>query len=230
MKKQEKVDKTIVVPGDLLSEDAAKAAEGTYVENGKVYSLIYGLADEREKVRVIPLSGKYLPATGDVVVGMVSDISFSNWKVDINSPYEALMHISEYPRRIESSEMAKIMGVGDLAIFKVVDVDPSMKIELTPREGQLRVLRSGRVVEVSYTKVPRIIGRAGSMISLLKSKLDVNIFVGKNGRIWINGKVEDEDLAVKVIKRIEQEAHTSGLTDRITKLLEEEKHGVHEKR
>jgi len=37
------------VPGDLLSEDAAKAAEGTYVENGKVYSLIYGLADEREK-------------------------------------------------------------------------------------------------------------------------------------------------------------------------------------
>ncbi|MGZ4925268.1 MAG: exosome complex RNA-binding protein Rrp4 [Halobacteriota archaeon] len=230
MKKQEKVDKTIVVPGDLLSEDAAKAAEGTYVENGKVYSLIYGLADEREKVRVIPLSGKYLPATGDVVVGMISDISFSNWKVDINSQYEALMHISEYPRRIESSEMAKIMGVGDLAIFKVIDVDPSMKIELAPREGQLRVLRSGRVVEVSYTKVPRVIGRAGSMISLLKSKLDVNIFVGKNGRIWINGKVEDEDLAVKVIKRIEQEAHTSGLTDRITKLLEEEKHGVHEKR
>jgi exosome complex component RRP4 len=230
MKKQEKLDKAIVVPGDLLSEDANKAAEGTYVENGKVYSLIYGLADEREKVRVIPLSGKYLPAIGDVVIGMVSDISFSNWKVDINSPYEALMHISEYPRRIESSEMSKIMGVGDLAIFKVVDVDPSMKIELAPREGQLRVLRSGRVAEVSYTKVPRVIGRAGSMISLLKSKLDVNIFVGKNGRIWINGKTEDEDLAVNVIKRIEREAHTSGLTDRITKLLEEEKHGVHEKR
>jgi len=148
--------------------------------------LIYGLADEREKIRVIPLSGNYLPTIGDVVIGMVSDISFSNWKVDINSPYEALMHISEYPRRIESSEMPKIMRVGDLAIFKVVDVDQSMKIELAPREGQLRVLQSGRVVEVSYTKVPRVIGRAGSMISLLKDKLDVNIFVGKNGRIWIN--------------------------------------------
>jgi exosome complex component RRP4 len=157
---------------------------------------------------------------------MVSDISFSNWKININSPYEALMHISEYPRRIESSEMAKIMRVGDLAIFKVVDVDQSMKIELAPREGQLRVLRSGRVVEVSYTKVPRVIGRAGSMVSLLKDKLDVNIFVGKNGRIWINGKAADEELAVKAIKRIEQEAHTSGLTDRITKFLEEEKHGV----
>lgn len=230
MKKQEKVDKTIVVPGDLLSDDLDKAGEGTYIENEKVYSLIYGLIDEKEKIRVIPLSGKYIPAIGDVVIGMVSDISFSNWKIDINSPYEALMHISEYPRRIESSEMAKIMRVGDLAIFKVMDVDKSMKIELAPREGQLRILRSGRVVEVSYTKVPRIIGRAGSMISLLKSKLDVNIFVGKNGRIWINGKAADEELAVRVIKRIEQEAHTSGLTDRITKLLEEEKHGAHKER
>jgi len=152
MRKKEKVDKTIVVPGDLLSDDAAKAAEGTYIEDGRVYSLIYGLADEREKIRVIPLSGKYLPTSGDVVIGMVSDISFSNWKVDINSPYEALMHISEYPRRIESSEMAKIMRVGDLAIFKVVDVDQSMKIELAPREGQLRILRSGRVVRCHIQK------------------------------------------------------------------------------
>jgi exosome complex component RRP4 len=230
MKKQEKIDKTIVVPGDLLSDDIDKAGEGTFVENEMVYSLRYGLIDEKEKIRVIPLSGKYIPAIGDVVIGMVSDISFSNWKIDINAPYEALMHISEYPRRIESSEMAKIMRVGDLAIFKVIDVDKSMKIELSPREGQLRVLTSGRVVEVSYTKVPRIIGRAGSMISLLKSKLDVSIFVGKNGRIWINGKAADEELAVRVIKQIEQEAHTSGLTDRITKLLEEEKHGAHEER
>lgn len=227
MKKQEMIDKAIVVPGDLLSNEAARAAEGTFVEDEKVYSLIYGLLDKRDRIRVIPLSGKYLPIVGDIVIGLVTDISFSNWKIDISSPYEALMHISEYPRRIDSSEMPKIMGVGDLAIFKVIDVDKSMKVELAPREGQLRVLKSGRIIEVSYTKVPRVIGRAGSMISLLKSKLDVNIFVGKNGRIWINGKAEDEELAIKAIRKIEREAHTSGLTDRITKFLEEEKHGVY---
>ncbi len=227
MNKQEMSDKTIVVPGDMLSNEAAKAAEGTYVEDEKVYALIYGLLDRRDRIRVIPLSGKYLPIVGDIVIGLVTDISFSNWKIDISSPYEALMHISEYPRRIDSSEMARIMGVGDLAIFKVIDVDKSMKVELAPKDGQLRVLRSGRIIEVSYTKVPRVIGRAGSMISLLKSKLDVHIFVGKNGRIWINGKAKDEELAIKAIKKIEREAHTSGLTDRITKLLEEEKHGVY---
>jgi exosome complex component RRP4 len=227
MKNKERVDKNIVIPGDLISDDPTKSGEGTYVENGKIYSLIYGIVDDKDKLRVIPLSGKYIPATGDVVVGMIADISFSNWKVDINSPYEALMHISEYPRRIDSSEMSKIMRVGDLAIFKVIDVDSSMKIELELKNGQLRVLRSGRIVELSYSKVPRVIGRAGSMISLLKSKLNINIFVGKNGRIWISGKESDEDLAVRAIKKIEREAHTSGLTDRITKFLEEEKHGVH---
>ncbi|MGZ4919645.1 MAG: exosome complex RNA-binding protein Rrp4 [Halobacteriota archaeon] len=227
MKNEEMTDKTIVVPGDLLSNEAARAADGTYVEDEKVYALIYGLLDRRDRIRVIPLSGKYLPIVGDIVIGLVTDISFSNWKIDVSSPYEALMHISEYPRRIDSSEMAKIMGVGDLAIFKVIDVDRSMKVELAPKEGQLRVLKSGRIIEVSYTKVPRVIGRAGSMISLLKSKLDVNIFVGKNGRIWINGKAEDEELAIKAIRKIEREAHTSGLTDRITAFLEEEKHGVY---
>jgi exosome complex component RRP4 len=227
MKNKERVDKNIVVPGDLISDDPTKSGEGTYVENGKIYSLIYGIFDDKDKVRVIPLSGKYIPAVGDVVIGMIADISFSNWKVDINSPYEALMHISEYPRRIDSSEMSKIMRVGDLAIFKVIDVDASMKTELALKNGQLRVLKNGRIVELSYAKVPRVIGRAGSMISLLKSSLNINIFVGKNGRIWISGKESDEDLAVRAIKKIEQEAHTSGLTDRITKFLEEEKHGVH---
>ncbi|MGB8311187.1 MAG: exosome complex RNA-binding protein Rrp4 [Halobacteriota archaeon] len=221
------MDKNIVVPGDLLSDDPTKSGEGTYVENGKVYSLIYGIFDDKDKIRVIPLSGKYIPSIGDVVIGLIVDISFSNWKVDITSPYEALMHISEYPRRIDSSEMSKIMRVGDLAIFKVVDVDSSMKIELALKDDQLQVLRNGRIVELSYSKVPRVIGRAGSMISLLKNTLNINIFVGKNGRIWISGKESDEDLAVRAIKKIEQEAHTSGLTDRITKFLEEEKNGIH---
>lgn len=227
MKNKEIVDKNIVVPGDLLSDDPTKSGEGTYVENGKVYSLIYGIFDDKDKIRVIPLSGKYIPSIGDVVIGLIVDISFSNWKVDITSPYEALMHISEYPRRIDSSEMSKIMRVGDLAIFKVVDVDTSMKIELALKNDQLQVLRNGRIVELSYSKVPRVIGRAGSMISLLKNTLNINIFVGKNGRIWISGKESDEDLAVRAIKKIEQEAHTSGLTDRITKFLEEEKNGIH---
>jgi exosome complex RNA-binding protein Rrp4 len=34
---------------------------------------------------------------------------------------------------------------------------------------------------------------------------------------------EDEELAMMAIRKIEEESHTSGLTDRITQLLKEEK-------
>jgi exosome complex component RRP4 len=51
-----------------------------------------------------------------------------------------------------------------------------------------------------------------------------------NGVILVTGKaLEDEDLAIEVIKKIEQESHTTGLTDRITQLLKERKGKVEEK-
>ena len=93
------MDRKVVVPGDLLSEDAKRSGEGTYVKNGSVYSLLYGLANFRDKINVIPLAGKYVPGPGDNVIGVVKDITFSNWIVDINSPYDGLLHISEFPEK-----------------------------------------------------------------------------------------------------------------------------------
>ncbi len=208
-------ERSIVTPGDLLSEDPKQAGEGTYIEGGRVYSALYGLIEKRDKIRVIPLTGKYIPTKGDVIIGKVIDITFSNWIVDINSPYEALLHISEYPEKVDQSSMDRYIKVGDLIIAKVVDVDAAMKIELSMRDDRSRVLRHGRIIDISHTKVPRVIGRNGSMISMLKKELNCSIFVGQNGRIWIRGEDEMVDLATKAILKIEKEAHTAGLTDRI---------------
>ncbi len=57
------------------------------------------------------------------------------------------------------------------------------------------------------------------MISLLKSKLNCDIFVGQNGRIWIEGREEDVDYTIKALLKIECESHTSGLTDRINEFI-----------
>ena len=47
--------------------------------------------------------------------------------------------------------------------------------------------------------------------------------------ILVTGKApEDEELAIAAIRKIEQESHTSGLTDRITQLLKESKVKVEE--
>ena len=80
------------------------------------------------------------------------------------------------------------------------------------------------------TKIPRVIGRKGSMISMIKQETGCQIILGLNGVILVTGKIpEDEELAIEVIKKIEQESHTSGLTDRITQLLKERKGKVEEK-
>jgi len=217
------MDRKVVVPGDLLSEEAKRSGEGTYVKNGGVYSLLYGLANFRDKINVIPLAGKYLPGPGDNVIGVVKDITFSNWIVDINSPYDGLLHISEFPNRIESDEMSKHLRIGSSIMTRVTDVDPTMKVELTLNDKKLGQIKAGQVIEISHTRVPRLIGKGGSMISMLKKEVNCNIFVGQNGRIWIHGGTEDMDLALKTITLIEREAHTNGLTDRVVDFLKTEK-------
>ncbi len=217
------MDRKVVVPGDLLSEDAKKSGEGTFVKDGRVYSLLYGLANYRDKINVIPLAGKYVPAPGDNIIGIVKDITFSNWIVDISSPYDGLLHISEFPKRINADEMSKYIRVGGSIMTRVKDVDPTMKVELTLNDRKLGPIKSGRIIEISHTRVPRLIGKGGSMISMLKKELNCNIFVGQNGRIWISGNAEDMDLAPKTILLIEKEAHTNGLTDRIVEFLKKEK-------
>ena len=217
------MDRKVVVPGDLLSEDAKRSGEGTYVKNASVYSLLYGLANFRDKINVIPLAGKYVPGPGDNVIGVVKDITFSNWIVDINSPYDGLLHISEFPKRIESDEMSRHLRIGSSIMTRVKDVDPTMKVELTLNDRKLGQIKSGQVIEISHTRVPRLIGKGGSMISMLKKEVNCNIFVGQNGRIWISGGAEDMDLALKTITLIQKEAHTNGLTDRVVDFLKKEK-------
>jgi exosome complex component RRP4 len=217
------MDKKLVIPGDYLSDDVKMADEGTYVENDKVYSSVFGIASTKNHIRVVPLSGKYIPKPGDLIIGTVSEVAFSNWIVNIRSPYEGLLHISEFPRRIESTDMSKYLKVGDSIMTFVKDVDASMKVELTLNDQRLRQIKEGRIIEVTPSKVPRFIGRSGSMIAMLKNETNCNIFIGQNGRIWITGKDMDMDLAVKAILKIERETHISGLTDRITRFLKEEK-------
>src|SRR3990170_5942011 len=217
------MDKKLVIPGDFLSDEEKLADEGTYVENGKVFSSVLGIASIKDRIRVVPFAGKYIPRSGDLIVGVVKEISFSNWIVDIRSPYDGLLHISEFPRRIENVDMPKYLNIGESIMTLVSDVDEKMKVELTLNDQRLRPIKEGRIIEVTPSKVPRLIGRGGSMIAMLKNETGCHIFVGQNGRVWIAGKDKGMDLAARAILKIERETHISGLTERITRFLKEEK-------
>jgi len=215
----------IVVPGDLLSDSPdLKSGMGTFRENGRIYAAQVGIKNIRGNyVNVVPLAGKYLPKAGDMVIGIITDIGPSNWLLDINCPYPAPLHVNDVPWRVDFGDTARYLNIGNSVLVKVLKVDETKRIQLTLKEQGLRKLTSGRIIEIPHSKVPRVIGKSGSMISLLKNYTNTRIFVGQNGRIWIDGEPEDIQLAVEAITIIDKEAHVLGLTDRVKEFLESKK-------
>ncbi len=217
----------VVLPGDLLSTNPKAAGYGTYVENGKVYSKILGLLDQTEThVRVIPLKGRYTPSIGDVVVGIVREVAANGWLVDIHSPYQAFLPVTENPEMKPNKKPNEVLDIGDAIIAKVLNIDPKMKVTLTMKDRMCRAIRFGRIVAINPARVPRVIGKKGSMIKLLKGELDVQIVVGQNGLIWINGDRRKVSIAEEAIYLIEEEAHTEGLTDRVAEFIKRRKADV----
>ena len=211
----------IVVPGDLLDDGGLRPGNGTYVRDGKTYSSVLGVKSVKSNyVNVIPLGGRYIPSVGDTIIGKIIDIGPSNWLVDIKSPYPAPLHVNEVPWRVEFGDTARYLNVGDVILAKVLMVDETKKIQVTMKDTGLRRLQGGQIMEIVHSKVPRVIGKGGSMIQMIKGHTDCRIYVGQNGRIWIDGEMEGIDIATKAISMIEEGAQTSNLTERVQAFLE----------
>ncbi len=217
----ERPKREVVVPGDLLDDKGLRPGSGTYVLDGNVYSSLLGVKSIRSNyVNVIPLSGRYLPQTADTVVGTIIDIGPSNWLVDINAPYPAPLHVNEVPWRVEFGDTARFLKVGEVIMAKILMMDETNKIQVTMNESGMRKLQGGHVINISYSKVPRVIGKGGSMIQMIKSMTDCRIFVGQNGVIWIEGELDNVLVAAKAIKMIDEEAQSSNLTERVKEYME----------
>lgn len=208
-------NKDLVVPGEVLAEDDYFSGRGTFKDDDKICSYHLGFVSLRnKKVSVIPLQSKYIPKRGDVVIGEIDDIRFSMWGVDINSPYSAMLPASEVFGR-EKRDLSKVYTVGDVLFLRVVDVDEVKKVKLGLKGRGLGKFNEGIIIEITPTKVPRLIGKKGSMINMIKESTNCDIVVGQNGLVWVKGDSKMERIVENVIRIIEQDAHTSGLTDRI---------------
>jgi len=221
-------NRQIVTPGDLVAEGNYIAGENTFKENMKLYATRVGLVEYAErKVSVVALKAFYNPITGDTVIGKVTDLTMAGWIIDIDAPYPALLRASDVMERSyrpQKNELSSIFDVGDLVIAKIVSCDRTRDPLLTVREPGLGKITRGQIVKITPTKIPRVIGRKGSMVSMIKRETGCHILLGQNGLALINGKnPEDELLAVMAIRKIEKESHTSGLTDRVSKMLKKEK-------
>jgi exosome complex component RRP4 len=213
----------IVVPGDLLDDTGRlKPGFNTYKEGRNVYALRLGMKQVKgDQVNVIALSGRYDPQRNDLIIGTVLETGPSIWVMNINAASPVTMHVNDVPWKVEFGETSRYLAAGDTVLLKVAFVDEIKKIQLTMKDRACRKLTGGLVFEVNPSKVPRIIGRGGSMTNLIKTATNTRMFVGQNGVIWIDGEPQDVALAMAAIRKVEDEAHTTGLTDKIKAFLTE---------
>ncbi len=215
----------IVLPGDMLGErKGRRLGNGVYEEDDKVFSKFVGVPRINEnELSVIPLSGTYLPRFGDRVIGVVEAVEVSGWFVDINSPYSAFLPLSEAVEEfvdLQRAELTRYFDVGDIVFCRLSKVTKTKTVQASMRDFESRKLRSGVLLKVTPTKIPRIIGKEGSMIMMIKNKTKCEIVTGQNGLVWIRG--ENKDKAIEAILTIEKESHTIGLTEKIENMLSEE--------
>jgi exosome complex component RRP4 len=209
----------IVIPGDLIYEGKIRSGDNTYREDENLYATRVGLVNYgKDRVTVIALEAGFVPLVGDLVIGEVRDIELGQWKVDIGADKNAILTVNDAINKPFRSflDMTRILDVGDTIVAKIVDLDRSRTPILSILGRDLGRVHEGFIINITPSKIPRLIGKKGSMINMILRETRCQVTIGQNGRVLIHGRNRsDEELAVKVIKKVDAEAHTSGLTSRI---------------
>ncbi len=222
------IKRKYVLPGDYIANDNYKLLSNVIKIDNGIHATRIGIAEiSKDGIKVIPLSGIYIPRVGDLVIGKIIDQSALGWYVDINSCFSAYLpaqDVFEKDFNPSRDDMSKKFKVGDLIACRITAFDRTKDPLLTVADKDLGKIKEGEIVKISPTKVPRLIGKRGSMIQTIEEATKCNIIVGQNGIIVVSGTNKDAILlTIKAIKIIEEEAHTANLTQRIKGMLEKEK-------
>ncbi len=219
-KENMKNTRQIVIPGEeIVSGNEFLPGDGAYRDGEAVVAERFGIANISEKhVRVVPVSGAYYPRRGNTIIGTIVDITFNGWLIDFGGAQNAFLPVSEVPRYINRNELRDFLDFGETVIVKVWDVksrgtDASMKMRGFGK------IEGGLILNVGPNKVPRIIGKEGSMVKMIKGATGCSITVGQNGKVWIKGTIEGELATKKIIEFIVENATIAGLTEKVEKFI-----------
>jgi len=192
----------LVIPGDFLTE---KPIRSPYVfgKGGKCYAAVIGVY-EADTNKFIPLKGAYLPQIGDVVIGVVEEERVIGYDINLFGPYKGLL----FSRGLRSP-----LNPGEIITAEISELSEVKDVVLS----RPRKLFGGQIIFIPPTKVSRVIGKQMSMLQLLQRGTGCEIYIGKNGAIWIKGA--NPEKAIEAVLKIERESHTKGLTERIQKFL-----------
>jgi exosome complex component RRP4 len=220
----QEVKRRYVVPGDKIIEGSFRPLMNVIKVGNSIIATRIGIAETgRDGVKVIPLSGVYIPRVNDIVIGKITDHSSLSWEVDINSCFSAHLPAQDVFGRDFSparDDMGRQLATGDLIAARIIAFDRTRDPMLTIQDKDLGKIPRGELLKISPTRVPRLIGKRGSMIQTIEQATQTRILIGQNGIVVVMGRnLDGTQLAIRAIRMVEDEAHTANLTQRVKVLL-----------
>ncbi len=214
-----------VIPGDLVTTGPFRPEQNVILEGDKIISTTIGISEiYDDTVRVIPLTGKYIPKIDDLVIGKVLSHTSLSWELDINSCYVGFLPAQDVFGRdfsAHADELASKLKTGDLVAARIANFDRTRDPLITISDRDLGKIDSGSLVKISPSKVPRLIGKRGSMIQMIEMGTNAAVTIGQNGWVVVSCESSEGLLkAKKAIQMVNDKAHIANLTDQVKEMLE----------
>src|ERR687884_196086 len=209
----QEIRRKYVVPGDKISEGNFRPLMNVIKAGNSIIATRIGIAETgREGVKVIPLSGIYIPRVNDIIIGKIIDHSSLSWEVDINSCFSVHLPAQEVFGRDFSparDDMGRQLAIGDLIAARIIAFDRTRDPMLTIQDKDLGKIPHGELLKISATRVPRLIGKRGSMIQTIEQATQTRVLIGQNGIVVVTGRSpEGIILAGRGIRMVGEGTHT----------------------
>jgi exosome complex component RRP4 len=214
-----------VIPGDVITTGPFRPEQNVMLVGEKIIATAVGISEiYDDSVKVIPLTGKYIPKIDDLVIAKVNSHTSLSWELDINSCYVGFLPAQDVFGRdfsAHADELTSKLKTGDLVAARIANFDRTRDPLVTISDRDLGKIDSGILIAISPSKVPRLIGKRGSMIQMIEQATDAAVTIGQNGLVVVSCDSPEGLLKAKTaIEMVNEKAHVANLTDQVKEMLD----------
>mmetsp|Transcript_2225 Transcript_2225/g.6338 ORF Transcript_2225/g.6338 Transcript_2225/m.6338 type:complete len:229 (-) Transcript_2225:101-787(-) len=207
----------LCLPGDDVPAVEAGPGSGVLRDlDGFTYATTAGVLRTGVESSVENLRQRYIPRTGDRIVGIVSARLGEKYKVDIRAPASAYLPTLSFNGASRRNRPA--LEIGSLVYAWVEDVqpdhtelscvDPETKKAWNTGEVLFGELKEGLTFEVTLSAAQRMLAADCFVLDRLGEDFAFESCAGHNGRIWLVAPTAEE--TVKLLQCVRR---SFGMTD-----------------
>ena len=228
-----KSERIIVTPGEIIDKNIRLKQGGGKIihsEKGNIITSLGVIQKGKKNIDILIYKDIYKPSKNDYVIGVVVGYAPNGWVIDIGSYTKAFLPAVEMvkgefdPRRVD---LSKYLSIGDLVGFRISEVKRlgyflgTLRHDGKERDKKYGKIKDYYVLKIHSSRLPRVIGKKGSMIKLIKQALKSEIIIAQNGVILFRGSIEKFNMFRDIINTIVEKTYAPGLTNYVMDKLKE---------